>query len=204
MTTDDTNTAPPSGTGSELVQRFAAEFLPADAQQRLANPKDATYERLFETETPEFSDTDWGQFLVEEIVHFSKLGVWLDWKNNVLALMLNEDPGFDNMLNQVFEMNGLPGVTEAEREAVLADVVIKPGKQLREMMLPRLQDLATSRGARLMVIENDSDGLLLTALPGTASLTWHLTQLGDVLLVDASHPEVADPRRNGEHTRLFS
>gem|GEM_PF-4706646 len=191
----------------DTVLRFAETFLGEAATARLSDPIGSDYEALYmldidpQTADPTlFDDGVWGQILLSEMLDFSEKAVWLDWKYNVLTMV--EDDDWSNQLGLIFSMYGAAPLTPEEREGILNKAQREHGDRPEVMMFPDLQPLAETRGYRLMVVENQSDGLGLFMLPKDQATDWHMTHLGHVLLIDAAAGTVADPRSGGKLVQL--
>ena len=186
----------------QTVTQFATEFLDSDAQDRIKTPLQSEYEALFDLEGTEISPLLWGEILIEEIYTINEFGQFLDWKYNVLTLILDDDPE-SNILSHLFEANGLDPVSDDERKAILNIAYKKYGKRPKKLMLPMLQELAVKRGHRLLVIDNYSDMFILISLPIEQAEKWHLAHIGDTLFVDAAHPIIDDPRSSKKNQMIF-
>ncbi len=190
----------------DTVRLFAETFLSPEAAARLRNPITTNYEvlDLMEVDTSahpdQLEDSVCGQVLLDEMLNYSNRAVWLDWKYNILTLI--RDDAWDDQLGLVFEMNTLAPLTPEERAPILEKALKEHGERPEVMMFPDLQPLAEKRGYRLMIFENRSDGLGLFALPADQAAAWHMTHLGDVLIIDAAAGSVADPRSNGRINQL--
>lgn len=186
----------------ETVGSFAETFLDSEAQMRLHNPANAGYDAFdllgipTELDQSRYPDTLWGQLLLSELLEFSKRAIWLDWKFNVLT-MVGDDP-LDDQLGYLFKLYDVPAPSQEERQAILDEAMRLHGPQPQTLMLPELQQLAIERSYRLMVLENKSDGIALLMLPIDQAEQWHLTHLGDVLIVDAAARSYEDPRFGGK------
>ncbi|WP_179381517.1 hypothetical protein [Jannaschia marina] len=188
----------------ETVLRFAERFLGAEAVARLSAPSPAAYESFalleVDADTTPYPDGLWGKLLLDEMLNHSDKAVWLDWRYNVLTLI--DDDDWNDQLGAVFAQYGVPRPTPEERAEILALAAERHGARPEVMMFPALQPLAEVRGHRLMLFDNDSDGLGLFMLPVGEASEWHLTHLGDVLIIDAAIGTVADPRRSGRMSVL--
>lgn len=184
----------------EIVVHFADQFLDDYAQERVRAPRESEYEALFDLTEDEIPPLFWGEILIEEILTITEFGLFLDWKYNVLTLMLDDDPE-SNILSRLFEANGLAPVSDDERKTILDIAHKKYGDRPDTLMLPTVQELAIKRGHRLLVIDNNSDMQVLISLPKDQAEKWHLVHVGDALFIDATHPVVDDPRY-GNKNRL--
>ena len=131
---------------------------------------------------------------------FLALATWLDWKYNVLTLV--QDDEWDNLLGGLFMMYGADDLRPDEREAILTKAKAEHGERPEALMMPDLQPLAEQRGFKIMIIENQSDGLGMFLLPKDKPDDWHSVQLGHVLILDAARGQVNDPRNGGKLTNL--
>ncbi|MBM7067629.1 hypothetical protein [Actibacterium sp. 188UL27-1] len=195
-----------SGAAKEAAQstvmRFARAFLGEAAVARLSDPAATGYEALDmmevdldSTRPDQFEDGIWGQILISEMLDHSEMAIWLDWKFNVLTMVNDDD--WDDQLGTLFSLYGVAPLTDNERTEVLAKAQAAYGDRPEVMMFPDLQPLAERRGYRLMVFENQSDGMALFMVPLEEAEAWHLTHLGHVLIIDAAAGIVADPRSGG-------
>lgn len=185
---------------AEKVQAFATAFLDINAQARLKDPLKTDYEFRFDDDPAEMTPDLWGRALLEELLEWSDRGMWLDWKYNVLTLI--EDDDWSNIVGSVFQKWNAADLTDDERRPILANSKQLYGDRPEKFTLPDIQPLAEKRGLRLMIIDNQSDGLLLFALPAEHADIWHLTQFGLALMIDAAKGTVSDPRRDGKTSVL--
>jgi len=175
----------------EKVLFFARQYLDQDAISILQDPfqpQAMAHEGWSETRDyfnvnrrEDMTDSVWGQLLVSILIDDGMFIEWMDWKYNVLTLLLEDE--YDDLLNKLFVKRGLPPVTLEERQSVLIGYPDNIDYDLYSQSyldLSELQPIAAKRGHQLLQIFNNSDQSLLITLPIEDAELWNDMEIGEV------------------------
>lgn len=194
-----------SRSDQEALEAFARAFLDPAAQERISAAAQAAFspssdDAARKPDSPRVSEVDWGEMLINEVVDYYG-AEWLDWKYNVYT-MLDEWGDGTGILDRVFEIEAVDPITNAERQEILSRAEDLGDAALDKLFMPDLQPLATKRGIRLMLIDNQSDGLALFVLPDDEADTWHAVLIGNAFMFSGEKGLLADPRAGGTMVQL--